>query len=256
MKLVRSEEEWKETKIYEHEVIFIDSTPGYGGFSIKKQKAPIIAVRDYTHLKISDMTVYIIEGDYYVEKSKIIALNGNIKINEQDNQTIVYPLTEYVKTKRWIENTKEYIDAPEVMHPEDVAFVSSQDEWDTLRTGRFEVIAITNGEIELEEQKAEHIIQLAGSVIIKEGVTLFTVNGKIYCEGGKVFGFDLAGTDPEKPVHTLDVVLTEGEVQQYGGGLMVIKGSFKTPYLRELEIRGENIYSNDDFMHICALQTF
>ena len=256
MKLVETSKDWKETKKGEHEVIFIDTYYGDGKFCIEEQKAPIIAVRDFSSLKISNIIVYLMQGNYYVKNSKIIALIGNIEIDEQDNQTIVYPLTEYVKTKRWIENTKEYIDAPEVMHPEDVAFVSSQDEWDTLRTGRFEVIAITNGEIELEEQKAEHIIQLAGSVIIKEGVTLFTVNGKIYCEGGKVFGFDLAGTDPEKPVHTLDVVLTEGEVQQYGGGLMVIKGSFKTPYLRELEIRGENIYSNDDFMHICALQTF
>ena len=244
MKLVRTEEGWENVKWGEHEVIFLDMYYRYGdAFNIKEQKAPIIAVRDYSDLKINNMTVYMIDGGCYAKNSKIIALGGTVRIDEEDDQTIVYPLDKNIGAIRWIKDRFEYVKAPEVMRFEDVAFISSQNEWDALTPGEFKVIAITDGGVELKSQKANHIVQLSGNVTVGEGVTLFAVGGRTNCIGGKVIGYDIIGLDPEDPGYTLKVNLIDGKVYQYGGKLRMIRGEFETPFLKELEIENQNIYS-------------
>jgi len=71
--------------------------------------------------------------------------------------------------------------------PEDVKIIQSQEEWDWIQVEQYHVVVIKGGDIDIDHQKAPHIVVLGGHVTLSEGVSVFIKKGRVTCLGGEGF---------------------------------------------------------------------
>ena len=237
---LKNQKEWENIQSGEHPVLFFSRDESYPISSlvkIKEQKAPYIIVADLGQIYVHGVTVYVLSGIVTAKNATVIALGGNI---EMSGNTTVYVLDPVVNLR----GTGIVYAHPNISHDRCTAkdsrygltIINSPSDWEEVKQGEEEVIIChgSNKTIEIDVQKAPHIIQISGRTSVKENIKIFAVGGEVQCRGGTVFGYDFPAGEREEWDPPLSVELEKGYVCQFGGELKVRNGCFKAPYLEKL----------------------
>ena len=249
---VTKKQEWEEIKGGEYKALLIR---GDAPLEIEEQKASIMAVHAIALVRAKNVKFFALDGNIWATDSTVIALGGEI---ECFGDSTVYVLSPKVKVTLYDKSTVHVVDfSTEVVDfPTEegkiaignsklakissgtnpvIKVITSQKEWDNIKTGEYEVVVIRRKKVDesekinVDSQKAPYIVVLNdGSVIVHKDVTVFGEEGLIECRGGIVAAW-------EKGFRVF-TKLIDGEVYQYLGNLDVYGGKFFAPKLWKLTL--------------------